>query len=81
MILVIRNLTWDKSKVNINYISLSNILSNEGTNLSENGNQMSLTFDVDSNVENRYEIQFYKVDIDENTTWETMNEVITFSFQ
>lgn len=75
------NLTWDKSKVNINYISLSNILSNEGSNLSENGNQMSLTFEVDSNVENRYEIQFYKVDIDENTTWETMNEVITFSFQ
>ena len=75
------SLSWDKSKVEINYISLSSLLSINGANLNEDNNQVTLTFNVNSNDINRYEIQFYKVDIDSTTTWEMMNEVISFNFQ
>ncbi|MBR6051232.1 MAG: hypothetical protein IKP68_08540 [Clostridia bacterium] len=69
-------LTWDNSKVSLSYESLRELLSIAGATSTEN----SVTFPVDSSVASRYDIQFYKVNITEET-WDQMNgSVVTGRF-
>lgn len=79
-------LSWDSTKVGLSYVSQKMLLDISGA--SKTGD--SITFSVDSDVEDRYEIQFYRV----NTTgavWSTEdglvyitvsgNKVVDFVFE
>lgn len=68
-------LTWNSSKVVISYESLRELLSITGATSADN----SVTFPVDSSVASRHDIQFYKVNITEET-WDQMNSFVTGSF-
>lgn len=69
-------LTWNPSKVSISDVSLRSLLSIEGAE--QDGS--SVTFPVDSDEVNLYDIVFYKVNIT-TETWDQMNaSVVTFRF-
>lgn len=69
-------LTWDATKVALSDLSISKLLSITGA--TKTGS--SITFAVNSGVESRYDLQFYKVNIT-TETWSVMNStVVTFSF-
>lgn len=69
-------LTWDDTKVILSDLSRSMLLSIAGA--SQTGS--SITFPVDSDIEARYDLQFYKVSIT-SETWVQMNsDVVAFSF-
>ncbi len=69
-------LRWDPAKVGISAVSLLALLDIEGA--TQVGN--SISFPVDAGVEALYDVQFYKVNIT-NETWSDMtNSVVTFDF-
>ena len=73
-------ITWDSTKLEISYISLTELLAISGVTYDEANS--SITFAVNSSDTNRYEIQFYKIDIDNTVTWQNMNhDIVTFSFE
>ena len=66
-------LQWDSRVVTLSYESmllLGGSLSSINTSASP---YYELSFSVNSDVVNRYEIQFYKVNVPENQDWESMN--------
>ena len=72
-------LSWDSTKVVISDVSLEMLLNIDGASRSGN----SITFPVDSDVESRYDLQFYKADGSDFTgvNWATMNSsIVQFSF-
>ncbi|MBO4732933.1 MAG: hypothetical protein J5662_00500 [Clostridia bacterium] len=67
---------WNSSKVVISDVSRDLLLSITGA--TQDGN--SITFPVDSDIESRYDLQFYKVNIT-TETWSQMAETaVTFNF-
>ena len=70
------SLTWDTTHVQMSLVSLNNLMSIEGA--SRDGN--TITFPVNSNDMNRYDLQFYKVNIPAETTWENMGEYVECTF-
>lgn len=75
-------ITWDSSKLSMSYVSLSELLSLEGSTYTEDteNNQNTISFNVDSDVTRRFELQFYKVNIVDET-WSDMSlEVLVSSF-
>lgn len=69
-------LSWDDTKVSLSYYSLQTLLAIEGA--TQTGS--SVTFPVDSDVESRYDLQFYKVNIT-TETWGNMSAtVVVFRF-
>lgn len=80
-------ITWDRTKIEMSYISLQELLdvNKAGATYSEvndgNTHTSTVIFDVDSNVTSRYEIQFYKVNLD-NISWDGLaNTVVRFDFE
>ena len=70
-------LTWNAAKLDLSDVSLHELA--QITNFSQTSN--SVTFPVDAEVTSRYELQFYKVNIPDETTWALMdNGVVTFAF-
>ena len=70
-------LNWDGTKVGLSYLSLRTLLAIDGA--VQEGN--SITFPVDSDVDMRYDLQFYKVNIT-TETWQQMGTtVVTGSFR
>lgn len=68
-------LTWDTTKIEISDVSLKMMLEVTGvqhTSATPTDTTETLTFPVDSDVESRYDIQFYKVNIPAGTTWADM---------
>ena len=61
-------LKWDDTKVKLSDVSIRDLLSITGATRSGN----SITFPVNSDVVDRYDLQFYKVNIS-GITWENMN--------
>lgn len=76
-------LNWNTDYVDIAYKGLDEILSIDGAMYTINGTTATLTFNVNSSDTARYEIQFYKVNIT-NETWDELaseeNAIITYSF-
>ena len=69
-------LSWDDTKVGLSYVSAQTLLSIAGA--TQTGS--SITFSVDSDVESKYDLNFYIVNIT-TETWEDMNStVVTFEF-
>ncbi|MBR4335481.1 MAG: hypothetical protein IKP74_03405, partial [Clostridia bacterium] len=69
-------LRWDSAKVGISALSLLTLLEIEGAQ--QVGS--SITFPVNAGDESLYDVQFYKVNIT-NETWSDMtNSVVTFDF-
>ena len=62
-------LTWNSAKVGLSHVSQKMLMSIDGASISGD----SITFDVDSDVESRYEIQFYKVNTS-GASWFTDTE-------
>ena len=82
-------LEWKKSDVNISKVSLDLLLSITGATYSEQDGKARIVFNVDSDVQDRYELQFYKIGHTnviynnhtwQNITWEEMNNVIKVVF-
>lgn len=72
----IATLSWDDTKVRLSDLSLQTLLSIEGA--TQTGS--SVSFPVDSDVESRYDLQFYKVNIT-TETWGNMSAtVVRFRF-
>ena len=71
-------LTWDSSKVALSYESKNMLLSIAGaTSLTAN----SISFPVDSNEKNLYDVQFYKINIPNEISWVGMEtSVVTGNF-
>ncbi|MBO4432110.1 MAG: hypothetical protein J5852_01125 [Clostridia bacterium] len=69
-------ISWDATKVTLSDVSLDLLLSIDGS--SKSGN--SITFPVDSDVESRYDLQFYKKNITSETWVQMASQVITLSF-
>ncbi len=67
-------ITWNSSLVTISYESLVTLLDIAGTTTTSN----SVSFNVDSDVVGRYEIQFYKVDTI-SQTWDAMNSSVVYT--
>ena len=75
-------LSWDHTKLEMNNLSIQEILAISGATYSEDNATSTLVFSVDSNEVNRYEIQFYKIDIDTNVTWTSMaRDIVSFEFR
>ena len=75
-------LSWDHTKLEMNNLSIQEILAIQGATYSEEDDTSTLVFSVDSNVTNRYEIQFYKINIDNNVTWNNLSRnIIIFEFR
>ncbi|MBO7085857.1 MAG: hypothetical protein J6W25_01960 [Bacilli bacterium] len=73
-------ITWDSTKLEMNYVSLSQLLAITGAQYDSSNS--SITFPVNSSTTNRYEIQFYKIDIDSSVTWQDMeSNIVTFDFE
>ena len=69
-------LTWDSTVVSLSYVSLMQLLAISGATQSGD----SVTFPVDSDEVSRYDLQFYKVNVT-NETWDDMNtDVVTLDF-
>ena len=76
-------LSWDNSKLNISYISLNELLALENADyVEDNANNIcTISFNVDSDITRRYEVQFYKINIT-SETWEQMSlEVVIQNFR
>ena len=69
-------ITWDTTKVVLSDVSKDMLLSISGA--TQTGS--SITFHVNSDDESRYDLQFYKVNISDGTTWANMNSFVVFSF-
>ena len=69
-------LSWDDTKVSLSYVSLQQLLSIEGA--SQTGS--SVTFPVDSDVESRYDLQFYKVNITTESWSDMRATIVVFNF-
>lgn len=65
-------ITWDKTQVEISYVSIQEIMSINGASYVEGESINTLTFAVDSNQKSRYELQFYKIKINTDT-WDYMS--------
>lgn len=74
-------ITWDSSKVELSYISISEI---NGTNYTNDNGIKSISFAVNSNTATRHELQFYKVNIDSSVAWtgnnNSMEQIIALHF-
>ena len=71
-------LRWDNTKVALSYESLKELGLGSITTV---GTTSSITFDVDSDVANFHDVQFYKVNIQDGTTWAGMEaSVVTGTF-
>ena len=68
--------SWDATKVTLSDVSRDLLLSVPGA--AQVGN--SITFPVDSDVESRYDLQFYKRNITSENWTQMANQVITFNF-
>ena len=71
--------TWDDTKIALSDVSLEMLMNISGATRSGS----SITFPVDADVEDRYDLQFYKVSGANFTgiTWPNMNgTVVQFSF-
>ena len=64
-------LTWDSSKVALSYVSLAMLLAIDGATSTSN----SVTFAVNSDEEGRYDLQFYKINI-QSELWTDMNSTV-----
>ena len=69
-------LSWDDTRVSLSYYSLQTLLAITGA--SQTGS--SVTFPVDSDVESRYDLQFYKVNITSETWGDMAATVVRFRF-
>lgn len=69
-------LVWDNENLEISKV----FLENNGLSAVEMGKKTVLTIEVDSNVNNRYEIQFYKRETGIYTDMETVNGYVDFGF-
>lgn len=67
-------ITWNSSLVTISYESLVTLRDIAGTTTTSN----SVSFNVDSDIVGRYEIQFYKVDTI-SQTWDAMNSSVVYT--
>lgn len=75
-------LSWDHTKLEMNNLSIQEILAITGATYSEDNDISTLTFSVDSNEVNRYEIQFFKKNIDNNVTWNNLSrDIVSFEFR
>lgn len=75
-------ITWDASRVEMNYVSLKELLAIDNVIYNESGNNRTIIFNVNSSVINRYEIQFYKKNIDNTVSWNYLeNTIVTFNFE
>ena len=70
-------ITWDAAKVQLSAVCRDQLLALDGAVQSGS----SITFPVDSDVESRYDLQFYNVNITSETWAQMANSVITFDFQ
>ena len=69
-------LSWDSTKVTLSDVSRDVLLSISGA--SQSGD--TITFPVDSDIESRYDLQFYKTNVS-SETWQQMNsQAVTFVF-
>ena len=64
-------LSWDSTKVALSYVSLTALMEIEGATQTAD----SVTFAVDSDVVGRYDLQFYKINI-QAETWTAMNTTV-----
>ena len=69
-------LTWDDTKVELSYYSLQMLLAISGA--TQTGS--SITFHVDSDVESRYDLQFYKKNITTQSWGDMAATVVRFRF-
>ena len=70
-------LTWDNSQLEINRV----FLENNGLSITSEGSISKLTIEVDSTAgQNRYDIQFYKMENGSYTDMETINGYVTVHF-
>lgn len=67
---------WDSAHLTLSYESIAELIDNGATLV---GN--TITFDVDSSVTDRYELQFYKVSVSSSATWDTMEGYVTFGYR
>ena len=68
--------SWNSAKVVLSDVSRDRLLSISGA--TQTGS--SITFPVDSDVQSRYDLQFYNVSITSETWTQMENQVVTFSF-
>lgn len=73
-------LTWDTTKVTLSYVSQTQLLAIAGAQMTTDGNNATITFPVDSDVEGHYDLQFYKVNITDQTWIDMGNSVVKFHF-
>ena len=69
-------LTWQTSQLEMNKFFLDNYTNN----VTRSDGKKTLTLDVDSDIINRYDIQFYKVEGGAYGTMEIVKEYVTFDF-
>ena len=69
-------IAWDGTKVTLSDVSLDLLLSISGASRAGN----CITFPVDSDVESRYDLQFYKKNVTSETWVQMASQVITFNF-
>lgn len=68
--------SWDGTKVTLSDVSRDLLLSVSGATQSGN----SITFPVDSDIESRFDLQFYKKNVTSETWAQMANQVIMFTF-